>query len=137
MPRLESDNEIRTLLTTSRIIAVVGLSDNPDRDSYGVARALIRDGYTIIPVNPALTTALGLRAFPDLESIGHPVDIVDIFRRPEHVPAIVESAIRTGARAVWMQLGTANEEAARTASEAGLQVVTDRCIKVEVHRLLR
>jgi hypothetical protein len=137
MPRLESDSEIRTLLTTSRTIAVVGLSDNPDRDSYGVAQALIRDGYTIIPVNPTRTTALGLRAYPDLESIGRPVDIVDIFRRPEHVSAIVESAIRTRARAVWMQFGAVNEEAARQASDAGLQVVTDRCIKIEVRRLMR
>jgi uncharacterized protein len=137
MTFLDSETDLRTLLTTSRTIAVVGLSDNRSRDSYGVARYLQHHGYTIIPVNPTLRSVLGEKAVPDLETIDGPVDIVDIFRRPEHVPAIVEAAIRIRARAVWMQFGVLHEEAAQRASTAGLQVVTDRCIKVEHHRLVR
>jgi predicted CoA-binding protein len=137
MTRLESDNELRILLTSSRTVAVVGLSNKPGRDSFNVARYLQQHGYTIIPVNPAIPSALGEHSFPDLDSIGRPVDIVNIFRRPEHVPAIVEAAVRINARAVWMQFDVYNHEAAQRASEAGLQVVADRCIKVEHHRLVR
>jgi uncharacterized protein len=137
MTFLDSDADLRTLLTTSRTIAVVGLSDNPRRDSYDVARYLQQHGYTIIPVNPTVRSVLGAKAVSDLETIVGPVDIVDIFRRPEHVPAIVEAAIRIRARAVWMQFGVHHEEAAQRASIAGVQVVTDRCIKVEHLRLVR
>jgi predicted CoA-binding protein len=131
-----SDEDIERLLRAARTIAVVGCSDRPERDSNRVARYMQLQGYTIFPVNPAVKSALGVASAPDLESLGAPVDIVDIFRRPEHVPAIVEAAIRTGARAVWMQLGIVHEEAARRATGAGLTVVMDRCILIE-HRRLR
>lgn len=137
MAILDLDSEIRDLLANSRTIAVVGLSDNPERDSHRVALYLQRQGYSVIPVNPALSSALGVRAYTDLESVNTPVDIVNIFRRPGYVPEIVEAAIRIGTRAVWMQLGVSNKSAIQRASENGLQVVADRCIMVEHHRLVR
>ncbi len=136
MPLITSDSDIDRLLGAARTIAVVGLSANPGRDSYRVSRYMQQQGYAIIPVNPTVEEALGERSVPDLETIGRPVDIVNVFRRPEHVPAIVEAAIRTGARAVWMQLGVIHEAAARRAAEAGLTVVMDRCLLVE-HRRFR
>jgi predicted CoA-binding protein len=137
MAILDRDSEIRELLANSRTIAVVGLSDNPDRDSHRVALYLQRQGFTIIPVNPGLSRVLGVPAYPDLKRVTTPVDIVNIFRRPVFVPEIVEEAIRIGARAVWMQLGVSNESAIQHASDNGLQVVTDRCIMVEHHRLVQ
>lgn len=131
-----SQPDLRTLLQTARRIAVVGLSDKPDRPSYGVAQYLQRHGYTIIPVNPALQSVLGEQAYPDLASIPEPVDIVNIFRRPADVGPVVDAAIATGAPAVWLQLGIVNEAAAQRAREAGLTVVMDRCIKIEHARLL-
>jgi predicted CoA-binding protein len=127
---------IRELLERARTIAVVGLSDDPARPSYGVAEAMQRHGYRIVPVNPTLREALGEPAYPDLASLPFPVDIVDIFRRPEHVLGVVEEAIAIGAPAVWMQLGVSHPEATRRALEAGLTVVAERCIKVERARLL-
>lgn len=127
---------VRALLEGARTIAVVGLSDDPSRPSYGVAAAMQRHGYRVVPVNPSLSEALGEQAYPDLASIPFPVDIVDIFRRPEHVPAVVEEAIAIGAPAVWMQLGVSHPAAVRRAVEAGLSVVAERCIKVEYARLL-
>ncbi|MBC8077231.1 MAG: CoA-binding protein [Chloroflexales bacterium] len=126
----------RALLEGARTIAVVGLSDNPSRPSYGVAAAMQRHGYRIVPVNPTLSAALGEPAYPDLASLPFPVDIVDIFRRPEHVPAVVEEAISIGAPAVWMQLGVSHPDAVRRALAAGLVVVAERCIKVEYARLM-
>lgn len=125
--------EVQDLLRTSRVIAVVGLSSKRWRPSYGVSEYMQRQGYRIIPVNPRETEVLGEKAYPDLDSVPEPVDIVNIFRRSEFVPEIVEAAIRKGARAVWMQEGVVNEEAARRAAEAGLVVVMDRCILKE-HR---
>lgn len=136
MAFLTTDAEIASLLRRSRTIAVVGLSDSLQRDSHRVAEYLQRQGFVIIPVNPLANEILGQPAFPDLESIGHPVDIVDVFRRPEHVPAIADAAIRTGARALWMQFDTVHNDAAQQASAAGLDVVTDRCIMVEHRRLV-
>jgi predicted CoA-binding protein len=136
MAILTSDPDLASLLRRSRTIAVVGLSGSPGRDSHRVARYLQERGYVIFPVNPALREVLGRTAFPDLESIGHAVDIVDIFRRPEHVPAIAEAAVRAGARSLWMQFDTVNVEAAELASGAGLDVVVDRCIMVEHRRLI-
>jgi len=127
--------EIRDLLRTSRVIAVVGLSSKRWRPSYGVSEYMQRQGYRIIPINPRETEVLGEKAYPDLDSVGEPVDIVNVFRRAEFVPEIVEAAIRRGARAVWMQEGVIHEEAARRAAEAGLVVVMDRCILKE-HRKL-
>ncbi len=136
MTLLSADPDIRKLLTASHTIAVVGLSNNPSRASNRVSRYMQRAGYTIIPVNPSITEALGVRAYPDLTSVPGPVDIVNVFRRPEFIPDIVDAAIAIGAKAVWMQLGIIHEAAARRASEAGLQVVMDQCIMVEHSRLL-
>src|SRR5580704_6967199 len=126
---------IPELLKTSRTIAVVGLSSKRYRPSYGVAEYMQRNGYRIIPVNPFEETVLGEKCYPDLESISEQVDIVDIFRRSEFVPEIVEAAIRMGARAVWMQEGVVHEEAAERARQAGLMVVMDRCILKDHRRM--
>ncbi len=126
---------IKKLLTTSRTIAVVGLSPKESRPSNMVARYLLEAGYTIIPVNPGQKEILGLPCYPNLASIPGPVDIVDIFRRSEDVPPIVAEAIAIGARAVWMQEGVIHAEAARTAKAAGLLVVMDRCLKTVHHGL--
>jgi predicted CoA-binding protein len=133
-----SDQEIERLLGTVKTIAVVGLSDKPYRDSYGVARYLQAHGYRIVPVNPSAQEILGERSYPDLASIPAEiaVDIVDIFRKPEFIPAIVEAAIAREAQAVWMQLGLAHNAAAEKARAAGLVVVMSRCIKVEHARLI-
>jgi predicted CoA-binding protein len=135
MAILRTDTDIASLLRRSRTIAVVGLSGNPHRDSHRVALYLQQQGYVIIPVNPSVGEVLGQAALPDLASIGHAVDIVDVFRRPEYVPEIAGSAIRSGARALWLQFDTVDEDAAEAASAAGLDVVIDRCIMVEHRRL--
>jgi predicted CoA-binding protein len=119
---------IPELLKTSRTIAVVGISSKRFRPSYGVSEYMQRNGYRIIPVNPFEQAVLGEKCYPDLDSIPERVDIVDIFRRAEFVPEIVEAAIRIGARAVWMQEGVVHEEAAARARAAGIEVVMDRCI---------
>ena len=134
---LNSDDEIRDLLTQARTIAVFGCSDRPDRPSYGVAKFLQRHGYRMLPVNPQIT---GERVheeyvWRELDQIGVPIDIVDIFRRPIAAGEAVDQAIQVGAKAVWMQLGIVNEEAAARAEAAGLKVVMDRCTKVEIMRL--
>ena len=124
------------ILNSSRVVAVVGLSAKPDRPSYRVASYLKENGYKIIPVNPGEAEILGEVCYPDLSSIPEPVDVVDIFRRAEEVSAIVEEAIKIGVKAVWMQEGVINEEAAARAREAGLAVVMDRCMFKE-HRKLQ
>jgi predicted CoA-binding protein len=128
-------NRISEILHSCHTIAVVGLSSKRFRPSYGVAEYLKRSGYRIIPVNPHETEVLGERCYPDLELIPEPVDLVDIFRRSEHVPEVVEAAIRIAAKAVWMQEGVIHERAARRAEEAGLAVVMDRCILKDHRRL--
>jgi predicted CoA-binding protein len=120
--------DIRNLLRSAHTIAVVGISDKPDRASHGVAKYLQRQGYKIIPVNPALKEVLGEKAYARLEDVPDKINVVDIFRRPEHVPEIVDSAIAVGAKAVWMQDGVIHEEAAAKARAAGLFVVMDRCM---------
>jgi uncharacterized protein len=122
------------ILKNSRVIAVVGLSSNKFRPSYDVSAYMQGHGYRIIPVNPGESEVLGEKAYARLEDIPEPVDCVNIFRRPEFVPAIVDSAIRIGAKAVWMQLEISDEEAARKAREAGLLVVEDRCLLIEHRR---
>jgi hypothetical protein len=124
-------------LRGAKTIAVVGLSGRRFRPSHGVAEYLQRAGYRVIPVNPHETEVLGEEAYPDLASVPLPVDIVDIFRRSEHVPEIVEEAIRIGAKMVWMQEGVIHEDAAQSALAAGLEVVMDRCILKEHRRLAR
>ena len=128
-----SADPIRELLDNSKVIAVVGLSSRHSRPSYGVARYLQSAGYRIIPVNPNETEVLGERAYTRLEDLAEKIDIVDIFRRSEFVPQIVESAIRVGARAVWMQEGVIHDDAAERARQAGLIVVMDRCIMKDHH----
>lgn len=128
--------EIADLLRTARTIAVVGLSSKKWRASHGVSEYMQSQGYRIIPVNPEETEVLGEKAHPDLESVPEKVDIVNVFRRSEYVPAIVDSAIRMGARAVWMQEGVYHPAAAAVASAAGLIVIMDRCILKEHRKLL-
>jgi len=128
-------NQIADILREARTIAVVGLSGKRFRPSYGVAEYMQRAGYRIIPVNPQESQVLGETCYPDLDSVPDAVDIVDIFRRSEYVPEIVEAAIRKGAKVVWMQEGVVHEQAAERARQAGLTVVMDRCILKDHRRL--
>ena len=128
--RSEGD-PLTKILRESRTIAVVGLSSNPVRPSHGVAEYLQSAGYRIIPVNPNETEVLGEKSYARLEDVPEKIDVVDIFRRAEFVPQVVESAIRIGAKVVWMQLGIENEEAAEKARAAGLVVVEDACMLIE------
>jgi len=131
-----NDKAIRDLLSSAKIIAVVGLSSNPVRASHGVAEYMQSKGYRIIPVNPHETEVLGERAVASLDEIAGPIDIVNVFRRSEHLPEIVSAAIRKGARCVWMQMGVSHAEAAQQAEEQGMLVVMDRCIMREHARLI-
>lgn len=124
---------IERLIHESRSVAVVGVSADPARPSHGVARYLARSGLTVYPVNPALTEWEGLAAYPSLADVPGEIDIVDVFRRPEHAPGVARDAVAAGAGALWLQLGVISEEAAELASAAGLDVVMDRCLAVE-HR---
>ena len=134
---LTRDEDIAELLMSARTIAMVGASDRPDRPSYGVMRFLQDHGYRVLPVNPQITGehVLGEFVWDELAQIGIPIDIVDIFRRPEAAGDAVDQAILAGAKAVWMQLGVINEAAAARAEAAGLTVVMDRCPKIEILRL--
>lgn len=126
---------VSQILQSARTIAVVGVSSKRFRPSYGVTEYLQRAGYRIIPVNPQEAEVLGEKSYPDLDSVPGPIDIVDIFRRSEFVPEIVEAAIRKGAKLIWMQEGVVHEEAARRAEGAGVTVVMDHCILKEHRRL--
>lgn len=128
---------IRELLGTARVIAVVGLSRKKSRPSFGVSQYMQRAGYRIIPVNPGETEVLGEKAYPSVGAVSEKIDIVNIFRRSEFVPEIVDQAIQAGAPVVWMQEGVIHEEAAAKARAAGLTVVMDRCILKEHQRLSR
>lgn len=135
-----SDAEIRRILSEPATVAVVGCSNRPERDSLRIAKLLKRKGFKVIPVNPrlepdALLEVLGERCYPDLASIPVPVDIVDVFRRPEYLPQIVRDAIAKQARILWCQLGVVNLEAATLAQAAGMTVVMDRCPAIEYSRL--
>ena len=134
---LTSAEDIAELLRNSRTIAMVGASDRPDRPSYGVMKFLQSHGYRVLPVNPQIAGqhVHGEFVWRELAEIGEPIDIVDIFRRPQAAGEAVDQAIFAGAKAVWLQLGIVNEEAAERAEQAGLQVVMDRCIKIEIMRL--
>jgi hypothetical protein len=118
-----------------KTVAVVGLSDNPDRDSHRVAAYLQQRGYRIIPINPNVTTVLGEPAYPRLRDVPVPVEVVDIFRRPDAVPEIVEEAIAMGVRVIWMQEGIAHNAAADRARAAGLTVVMNKCMLKELRKL--
>jgi len=126
---------LRRILTDYKRVAVVGLSQNPSRASNVVARYLLDHGFEVIPVNPKYDEVLGQTCYPDLTSIPTPVDIVDLFQRAERVPPFVDDAIAIGAKVVWMQLDIVHEEAARKARSAGLEVIMDRCIKIDHARL--
>ena len=134
---LTLDEDIAELLANARTIAVVGASDRPSRPSYGVMQFLQDHGYRVLPVNPQIAGehVLGEFVWTELAQIGIPIDIVDIFRRPAAAGEAVDQAIFAGARAVWMQIGVINEEAAERAEAAGLKVVMDRCPKIEIPRL--
>ena len=119
------------ILENAHSIAMVGLSSNPFRPSHFAAIYLLSEGFEVIPVNPRETEVLGLKSYPSVTAIGRPVDVVNIFREPAAVPAIVDEAIAIGAKVVWMQLGVIHEEAAAKAHQAGLEVVMDRCMKIE------
>jgi predicted CoA-binding protein len=133
-----SDDELRELLGDATTIAVVGLSSKPDRPSYEVSEFLQRRGYRIVPVNPNETDVLGERAYPTLLDVPDEVtiDVVDVFRRPEHTPSIAEHTVARGAKVLWLQDGIANEDARRIAADAGITVVMNDCIKRAVRRLL-
>ena len=134
--RNPSDNDIRQLLATASTIAVVGASSNPDRSSNGIMGRLLQLGYRVIPVNPNETTVLGQKAYASLVDVPVPIDIVDVFRRAEHTPAIADEAVKVRAKALWLQEGVSNEDAAARASAGGLTVVMDACIGT-MHAILR
>ena len=133
----EEEAAITSLLASAKTIAVVGLSSKTHRPSFGVAKYLQSSGYRIFPVNPNESSILGEKCYARLEDIPEKIDIVDIFRRSELAPEIVESAIQIGAKAVWMQQGVINEAAADRARQAGMFVVMDMCIAIELHRRRR
>jgi hypothetical protein len=132
-----SDQQIKDLLSNAHTIAVVGLSSSRFRASYGVSQYMQSAGYRIIPVSPNEQEVLGEKAYARLEDIPEKIDVVDVFRRSEFVPEVVDAAIRMGARAIWMQEGVADEAAAQRAREAGLFVIMDSCILKEHRRLMR
>ena len=133
---MNSDEQLRAILTNYRNVAVVGLSPNPDRPGNEVARYLLANGYNVIPVNPGVDEVLGLRSYPTLEDVPEPIEIVDVFRRSEYVPDIARSAAGIGAKVLWTQLDVISAEGAEIAASAGLQVVMDRCALIEHRRLI-
>ena len=136
MPIVDDIAGLRRILTRSRTLAVVGLSAQWYRPSYFAAKYMQDHGYRIIPVNPRYAEVLGEKCYPDLRSMPEPVDVVDCFRKPSEIPAIAEDAVAIGAKVLWMQLGIVNDAAARRASGAGLDVVMNRCVKIEHARIL-
>jgi hypothetical protein len=134
---LTTDEDIADLLRSTRTIALIGASDRPDRPSWGVMKALVAHGYRVLPVNPQITGehVHGEYVWRELAQIGEPIDMVDIFRRPQAAGEAVDEAIAAGAKSVWLQIGVINEEAAARAEAAGLKVVIDRCPKIELSRL--
>ena len=134
---LTSDEDIAQLLAETRTIAMIGASDRPDRPSYAVMKYLQSRGYRVLPVNPQITGehVHGEYVWRDLSQVGEPIDLVDIFRRPQAAGEAVNEAIAAGAKAVWMQIGVINEEAAARAEAAGLKVVMNKCPKIEIPRL--
>jgi predicted CoA-binding protein len=132
-----SSEEIMAILKKYKTVAVVGLSPKPQRDSHKVAKYLQENSYMVVPVNPGQKEILGEKCYPNLKSIPFPIDLVDIFRKPEAIPPVVEDAIEIGAKVVWMQLGLAHNQAADKARKAGLQVVMNKCIKIEHINVLK
>ena len=124
-------NTVDAIVKRMRVVAMVGLSGRPDRPSYQVASYLQAQGMRIIPVNPTIADVRGEKAYPSLRDVPVPIDVVDVFRRPDEIEPIVDDAIAVGAPVLWLQLGVVNDDAARRAEAAGLTVVMDRCLKVE------
>jgi len=133
---IENRNELHDLLKRSKVIAVVGHSDKPHRTSYRIGQYLRDAGYKVYPVNPIVPDIDGEPSYPNLAAVPEPIDIVDVFRRSEYLPEIVDEAIAAGAKVIWTQLGVVDEGAALRAEEAGLDVVMDRCIMVDHRQLL-
>ena len=133
---MNSDKEMKEILESTKTIASFGLSSNQEKESYWIVKYLQDQGYRIIPVNPTATEIHGEKVYPDLESIPEKVDVVQVFRKSEDVPPVVESAIKIGAKVVWMQEGISNEEAAQKAREAGLKVVMNACMRATHRRLI-
>lgn len=133
---MNDDQMMKDILLSAKTIASVGLSSNQQKESYWIVSYLKDQGYRVIPVNPTADEILGEKSYPDLESVPEPIDVVQVFRKPEDVPPVVDSAIKAGAKAVWMQEGIVNEEAAQKAREAGLRVVMDACMRVTHRRLI-
>jgi predicted CoA-binding protein len=133
---MNNDKEMKEILIASKTIASFGLSSNQEKESYWIVSYLKEQGYKIIPVNPTASEILGEKAYPDLESIPEQVDVVQVFRKSEDVPPVVDAAIKIGAKAVWMQEGIVNEAAAQKAHEAGLKVVMDACMRATHRRLI-
>ena len=131
-----STDQIKSLLTSAHTIAVVGASSNPMRPSNSIVMRLLQLGYRVIPVNPNETNVLGEKAFASLSDVPVPIDIVDVFRRAEYTPAIADEAVKVGAKALWLQQGVWNEDAAARAKAGGLTVIMDACIAVE-HAVLQ
>ena len=136
MPIVDDIAGLRRILLRSRTLAIVGLSTQWHRPSHFAAKYMCDHGYRIFPVNPRYDEVLGQRCYPDLRSVPEPIDIVDCFRKAEEIPAIADAAIAIGAKVLWMQLGIVNHEAAQRASAAGLDVVMNRCVKIEHARIL-
>jgi len=136
MPLVDDIAGLRRILAESRTLAVVGLSAQWHRPSYFAAKYMRDHGYRIIPVNPRYTEVLGEACYPSLQAVPEAVDVVDCFRKSEEIPAIADDAIAIGAKVLWMQLGIVNDDAARRASNAGLDVVMNRCVKIEHARIL-
>ena len=128
-------NTLRRILIENKRVAIVGLSDDWSRPSNFVGKYLLEHGFEVIPVNPKYDEILGQKCYADLKDIPTPVDIVDLFQRSDRIPPFVDDAIKIGAKVVWMQLGIINEEAAQKARDAGLEVVMNRCVKIEYARL--
>ena len=133
---MNSDQMMKDILLSARTIASVGLSSNQEKESYWIVLYLKEQGYRIIPVNPTADEILGEKSYPDLESVPEKIDVVQVFRKPEDVPPVVDDAIKVGAKVVWMQEGIVNEDAAQKAREAGLQVVMDACMRATHRRLI-
>lgn len=133
---MNSDQELKDILVSAKTIASVGLSSNPQKESYGIALYLKDQGYKVVPVNPTTPEVFGEKSYPDLGSVPEKIDVVQVFRKPEDVPPVVDDAIKAGAKVVWMQEGIVNEEAAQKAREAGLQVVMDACMRSTHRRLI-
>ncbi len=135
MSLLTKDEEIKNLIEKSNRIAIVGLSNNPERDSYAVAKYLLENGKEIIPVNPTIDEVLGIKAVGSLKEIEGPVDMVDVFRRSDQVMPISKEAVEIGAKSLWLQMGVSNDEASKFASDNGVEVVSNRCLMFENKRL--